>query len=143
MSSASLRRPRATVLLVVGDPRTAAGWIEALEDARFVVIATDDVETAIGHTREGGIDLIGLDASDRPATGQRLLEALGRLPEPPPLLLASSSLRGPELSAQLGAAAFLPLPCEPIDLVDECEAILAARTVPVDDLPSGPTSHER
>lgn len=142
MSSVSLRAPRATVLLLVADPQTRAAWVEALEASRFVTLATADVEVAIAHAREGGIDLIGFDASERPADGARLVAALERLPEPPPLLLASSSPRGPELSAHLGAAGFLPLPCDPTDLLDECEAVLASRPVALEDVPSGPASRD-
>ncbi len=119
---------QATVLIITADAIARDAWARALEAERHAVIAAASVEVAIGHAREGGLDAIVFDASDREHESHALMAALGRLPEPPPLVLVSSSLRGPELSAHLGAAAFVPKPCTADDIVAECQHLLGVRT---------------
>ncbi len=106
---------QATVLIITADATARGAWASALEAERHAVIAASSIAVGIGHAREGGLDAIVFDASDR-------------LPEPPPLILVSSSLRGPELSAHLGAAAFVPKPCTAADIVDECARLFGVRT---------------
>ena len=45
------------------------------------------------------------------------MRELDTLPDAPPIVLLSSSPHAPEISARMGAAAFLPKPCDPQDLV--------------------------
>lgn len=119
---------QATVLIIATDPTARGAWARALERERHAVITAAAIDTAVGHAREGGIDAIVFDATDRDADGRALMQALDRLPEPPPLVLVSGSRRGPELSAHLGAAAFVPKPCDAEDIVGECQRLLASRT---------------
>jgi DNA-binding NtrC family response regulator len=119
---------QATVLIITADATARAAWAAALEAERHAVIAATSIAVGVGHAREGGLDAIVFDASDREHEGRELVTALDRLPEPPPLVLISSSLRGPELSAHLGAAAFIPKPCTAADIVDECARLLGVRT---------------
>ena len=123
----TVRHHHGTVLVITDDPALRRAWADALEAEQHAVVAVDGVAGAIGHAREGGIDLVVFDASARPQDGRLLMEALDRLPEPPPLVLVSSSPRGPELSAHLGAAAFVPKPCTDDDLAGECVRLLAGR----------------
>jgi len=120
----------ATFLLVQPDAILRAAWSRALEANQHEVIAAADLETAIGHAREGGIDVVIFDGSERERDGRALVEELDRLPEPPPVILVSSSPRAPELSAHLGAASFVPKPCTDEDLVRECERLSYRRTRP-------------
>ena len=117
-----------TVLLVQSDAILRGVWTRALQARHHAVIAAADLETAIGHAREGGIDLVVFDGSERAHDGRALIEELDRLPEPPPVILVSSSPRAPELSAHLGAASFVPKPCTSEDLVAECERLANGRT---------------
>lgn len=45
------------------------------------------------------------------------VSALERLPDPPPFVLISDSPRAPEVSAHLGAAAFVPKPCATEEII--------------------------
>ncbi len=117
-----------TVLLVQSDAVLRGAWARALQARHHAVIGAADLETAIGHAREGGIDLVVFDGSERERDGRALIEELDRLPEPPPVILVSSSPRAPELSAHLGAASFIPKPCTSDDIVDECERLATGRT---------------
>ena len=119
---------QATVLVITADADARGAWAAALEAERHAVISAASIEVGVGHTREGGLDAIVFDASDREHEGRALVAALDRLPEPPPLTIVSSSLRGPELSAHLGAAAFVPKRCTAADIVDECARLLGVRT---------------
>ena len=127
---------QATVLFITADATARGAWASALEAERHAVIAASSIAVGIGHARERHNawrvveynDAIVFDASDREHEGRELVTALDRLPEPPPLILVSSSLRGPELSAHLGAAAFVPKPCTAADIVDECARLFGVRT---------------
>jgi DNA-binding NtrC family response regulator len=119
---------QATVLIISADPAARGSWARALETQRHAVITAATIDVAVGHSREGGIDAVVFDASDREHEGRALMTALDRLPEPPPVVLVSSSQRGPELSAHLGAAAFLAKPCTADDIVAECQRLLGSRT---------------
>lgn len=116
-----------TILLVQPDPVLRGAWSRALQLRNHSVIASADLETAIGHAREGGIDVVVFDGSERERDGRALVEELDRLPEPPPVILVSSSPRAPELSAHLGAASFVPKPCTGEDIVDECDRLSSRR----------------
>jgi len=73
---------------------------------------------------EGGIDVIVVDAE--PAVAIELSRSLHALPDPPPVVLVSSSPSAPEISAHIGAAAFLPKPFDVAELV----AIIARHVEP-------------
>ncbi len=111
----------ATILVVQEDPILRASWSKLLETHGHEVLAEADVIEAVVRAREGGIDAVVLDTSDPGRSARTLLDELQRLPEPPPLILVSSSSKAPELSARLGAAAFVPKPCTP----DEVAGVVA------------------
>lgn len=116
-----------TILLVQRDPTLRGAWSRALRARKHDVIGCADLDAAINHAREGGIDVVVFDGSDRERDGRALVEELDRLPEPPPVILVSSSPRAPELSAHLGAATFVPKPCTGEDIVAECERLSSRR----------------
>jgi two-component system NtrC family response regulator len=107
-----------TVLVVEADPKLCRRWSSALELTGHTVLVAQRLTDGIHRVREGGIDLIFLDPGDGPKGLEYFVVALSRLPDPPPFILISSSPKAPEISAQVGAAAFLPKPCTGDDIVD-------------------------
>lgn len=97
--------------------------------------------------REGGLDGVAIDAYDPAAWVLELADGLGALPEAPPVVLISGSPAAPEISARIGAAAFLVKPCEPPELVAAIERAIGApppliapleAPLEIDDEPTGP-----
>ena len=107
-----------TILLVQRDPRLNETWGEALAQGGHEVLSVDAVADGIARTREGGLDVVVLDADGDASAVRALVAELERLPDAPPFVLVSGSPDAPELSAQIGAAGFLPKPCSPEDLVE-------------------------
>ncbi|HEY0251250.1 MAG TPA: hypothetical protein VGC41_06965, partial [Kofleriaceae bacterium] len=57
----------------------------------------------------------------------------------PPIILLSSNPDAPMISAQIGATAFLPKPCDPIDLLAAVRrSTPSIRSRTFDDEPTGP-----
>jgi CheY-like chemotaxis protein len=129
-----------TVLVVQPDPLLNDAWCQTLAVRGHEVLAVSGVIDGIQRAREGGIDVVVLDSVDPSRSARALIDELQRLPEPPPLILVSSSPHAPELSAHIGAAAFVPKPCEPDDLADEVQRVATVavrRLVHIDDEPTG------
>ena len=116
----------------------------ALRDAGHEVLFAESSRDAFLRTSEGGIDVIVIDAYDPRVGVVELARNLNSLPDSPPLILVSGSPEAPEISARIGAAAFLAKPCDPVDLI----AAVARSTGDVrpvrifddfaDDEPTGP-----
>jgi DNA-binding NtrC family response regulator len=129
-----------SILLVEADPETRGAWDASLRDAGHDVQTTINTRDALPLIREGGIDVVVIDAYD-PRVGvvdfARNLEAL---PDSPPLVLVSSSPHAPEISARIGAAEFVAKPCDPAELAEIAGRLVASlRPVKfVDDEPTGP-----
>jgi len=109
-----------SILLVESEPGTRERLAAALEDREHEVLGAATAGEAFARTSEGGIDVIVVDAAD-PTVGVDLARSLQALPDAPPLVLVSSSPAAPEISARIGAAAFLPKPFE----IGELAAIIA------------------
>lgn len=106
-----------SILLVESDPETCDQWSTALGAAGHAVLAASALREAMPLIREGGIDVVIVDAYD-PRTGViELARSIEALPDSPPLILVSASPDAPEISARIGAAVFLLKPCEPAELV--------------------------
>ena len=133
-----------SVLLVESDPETLERLGSSLRDAGHEVLVAVSSREAFLRTSEGGIDVIIVDAYDPRASTVELARNLNALPDSPPIILVSSSPDAPEISARIGAAAFLAKPCDPDDLI----AAVARSTGDVrpvrifddfaDDEPTGP-----
>ncbi len=82
------------------------------------MLVAQRITDAIHRVREGGIDLVFLDPGEGPKGLEYFVVALGRLPDPPPFVLISSSPKAPHTSAHVGAATFLPKPCTGDDIVE-------------------------
>lgn len=122
-----------TILVVQADPDLRAAWTQALRDRGHAVLEVGDVAEGVRHAREGGIDVVVLDSIDPSRSAKALIDELQRLPEPPPLILVSSSPQAPEQSAHLGAAAFVPKPCLPEDVAAVADSVVSARPRALED----------
>ena len=133
-----------SVLLVVSDPETREVLGTFLRDAGHEVLVAITGHEAFLRTSEGGIDVIVVDAYDPRGGTIELARNLNSLPDAPPIILVSSSPDAPEISARIGAAAFLPKPCDPTDLVNAvARSTGGVRPVRIfddfsDDDPTGP-----
>lgn len=107
-----------TVLVVQADPKLCRRWSSALEHSGYTVLVAQRLTDGVHRVREGGIDLIFLDPGENPKGLDYFVLALSRLPDPPPFVLISSSPKAPQISAQIGAAGFLPKPCTGDDIVE-------------------------
>lgn len=129
-----------TVLVVQADPKLCRRWSLALEQSGYAVLVAQRLTDGVNRVREGGIDLIFLDPGESPRGLEYFVVALGRLPDPPPFVLIASSPKAPEISAQVGAAGFLPKPCTGIDIVELASRFVATPfTEPtIDEEPTQP-----
>lgn len=95
---------------------------------------------ALSTIRDGGIDVVVIDAYDPSVGVIELAAALEDLPDTPPLVLISGSPAAPEISARICAAHFLAKPCEPDELVGVVDRLLDHHRpiVVLDDEPTGP-----
>jgi DNA-binding response OmpR family regulator len=129
-----------SILLVETDPETCGRWTADLGEAGHAVLTATAMRDALSTVRDGGIDVIVIDAYDPTHGVVELAESLETLPDTPPLVLLSGSPAAPEISARISAAHFLAKPCEPDELVDVVARLLGqVRPVLVlDDEPTGP-----
>ncbi len=107
-----------SVLVVQPDLALNEEWSAALARDGHEVLRVSTIADGIDRAREGGLDVVLLDAADGVVSVRALVAELERLPDAPPLILVSDSPGAPELSAQVGAAAFLPKPCSTEDLAE-------------------------
>lgn len=130
-----------SILLVEADSETCDRWSTALGAEGHAVLAATVMRDALPLIREGGIDVVVIDAYGTCAAVIELARNIDALPDAPPVILISGSPAAPETSARIGAAHFLPKPCEPDELVAVIGRLLG-RHRPVrivDDEPTGPT----
>ena len=132
-----------SILLVESDPETCELWSTALGAAGHAVLAATALKEALPLIRDGGIEVVVIDAyhlQQLSASVVELARGIQALPDAPPLILISSEPDAPELSARIGAATFLPKPCEPSEILNAVSALLG-RLRPVralEDEPTGP-----
>ncbi len=128
-----------TILLVQADAELTDGWSLALEASDHTVLAARTTTEGIERVREGGIDVIVVDGSPGSKAVVNFVSHLDRLPDAPPLVLVSSSPDAPEISARLGASAFLPKPCSTGELEEIVTRLSTSGVSPiVDDEPTHP-----
>ena len=130
-----------SILVVQSDPDTRDRLGTALREAGHEVIVAFAVRDALLRLREGGIDVVVVDALDPRVGVQELARHMESLPDTPPFVLLSGSPHAPEISARVGAAAFIPKPYEPAELVVAIDR-LAGTVRPVrtfdEEEPTGP-----
>ena len=134
-----------SVLLVESDPETRERLGSFLRDAGHDVLTAVTSREAFLRASEGGIDVIVVDAYDPRGGTVELARNLNSLPDSPPIILVSSSPAAPEISARIGAAAFLAKPCDPVELVTavarctgHARPVLVPNDFAGDDEPTGP-----
>ena len=129
----------ANLLLVAAESDNSAAWRQRWLEHGHDVVAMTAIDGAIAHLREGGIDLVILDTHDSLGSISNLVTNLNRLVDAPPLLLISDSPTAPEISARIGAAGFLPKPCDNADLLREITRLVGPlrATFTMDDEPTG------
>ena len=133
-----------TVLVVDTDPDTRGRVESAIANEGNTVLVVSSLGDAFDTVREGGIDVIVIDSYDPRVGVVELARKLEALPDAPPLVLVSRSPHAPEISARVGAAAFVPKPLDVAELVAAIQRLLGevrpTRVVetPVDDDPSAP-----
>lgn len=132
-----------SILLVEADPETCDRWSDALGTAGHAVFAVAAMRDALELIREGGIEVVVIDAYDSCAGVVELARSMQALPDAPPVVLVSSSPLAPEISVRISAAQFLPKPCEPFEVVDAVHQLSAHRPVLVleDDEATGPNRY--
>ena len=133
-----------SILLVESDPETRDRLGSAMREAGHEVLLAITLREAYLRISEGGIDAVVVDSSDPRVGVVDLARSMNALPDAPPLVLVSTSPFAPEISARIGATAFLPKPCDPSDLVAIVDR-LANDVRPVrnfeDEDPTGPLRH--
>jgi DNA-binding NtrC family response regulator len=140
-----------SILLVDADPETGERLASTLRDANHEVIIAHVATDATQRLAEGGIDVVVIDAYDPRVGTIELARYMDGLPDTPPIVLVSGSRHAPEISARIGAAAFVP---KPVDLVELAAIVsrLAGNARPVrsidelgdefaDEDPTGPARH--
>jgi CheY-like chemotaxis protein len=132
-----------SILVVESDPDTIDRCGAALRQAGHEVLVAGTVRDAFLRLSEGGIDAVVIDSYDPRVGVVELAKTMNTLPDTPPVVLLSSSPFAPEISARIGAAAFLTKPCDPADLVAAVSR-LVGEVRPVrtfDDEPTGSSRH--
>lgn len=130
-----------SILLVEADVATSDEWSSALTMAGHAVFTASGMREALLVVREGGIDAVVIDVYDPRAGVAELARGMEALPDAPPIILVSGSPAAPEFSARIGAASFVPKPCDPGEVIAAVERLLGTlRPVLVlDDEPTGPS----
>ena len=128
-----------SILVLQADPSGA--WGEALEAAGHATQVVTRVRDAMHLVKDGGIEVIVIDALDPRVGVADLANEIAELPEAPPIILISSSPYAPSISVRIGAAAFLPKPLDVAELI-ALVARMATHTRPVllVDLEDEPTT---
>jgi DNA-binding response OmpR family regulator len=106
-----------SILLVESDPDTRDRLGSAMREAGHEVLVAVTMREAFLRISEGGIDAVVVDSYDPRVGVVELARTMNALPDTPPIVLVSASPHAPEISARVGAAAFLPKPFEPGELI--------------------------
>ena len=126
-----------SILLVESDPDTRDRLGSAMRDAGHEVLVAITAREAFLRVSEGGIDAVVVDSYDPRVGVVELAKNFDSLPDAPPVVLVSASPHAPEISARIGAAAFLPKPLEPSELVTALSR-LVGEVRPVRQIESSP-----
>jgi DNA-binding NtrC family response regulator len=133
-----------SILIIEADPDTRDRLGNALRGAQHEVLLAVTMNEAVLRLGEGGIDVVVIDSYDPRVGVVELARNMNALPDSPPIVLVSGSPFAPEISARIGAAAFVPKPVDTAELVAVIDRI-AGQLRPVrtiedfnDDEPTGP-----
>ncbi|MBA3540680.1 MAG: response regulator [Deltaproteobacteria bacterium] len=126
--------------IVIVQPDASDSWAPAVDAAGHAVQVASTTRDAMLLVCDGGIDLVIIDTLDPRVGLVDLARKIAALPDAPPIVLVSGSPHAPEISARIGAAVFLPKPCEPAELVAVIDRLVGQhRSVrAIEDEPTGP-----
>lgn len=127
-----------SILLVEADPEVCEQWATALGARGHAVHTAALTRDALPLLRDGGIDVVVVDAYDPRIGTVELARSIALLPDAPPLILVSASPHAPELSARMGAVAFVPKPCDAAEIVAAVSRVItnSRPVLLVDDEPT-------
>ena len=106
-----------SILIVEADTATSDAWATAFVVSGYSVLIASGMREALMTVRDGGIDVVVVDVYEPRAGIVELAHGLNALPDAPPIILVSASPAAPRVSVRIGAAAFVPKPCEPAEIV--------------------------
>jgi two-component system catabolic regulation response regulator CreB len=112
------------ILLVEAEPTTSDAWAAAFASAGHTVLTAAGMRDALAMVRDGGIDVVVIDAYDPRGGLLELARGMNALPDAPPIVLVSESPAAPSVSVRIGAATFVPKPCEPGEVVIAVDRLL-------------------
>lgn len=131
-----------SILLVESDPETRDRLGGAMREAGHEVLVAVTVREAFLRISEGGIDVVVLDSYDPRIGVTELAKNMNALPDAPPVILVSASPYAPEISARIGAAAFVAKPVDLAELVNAIGRIVGSEVRSLrnfeDEDPTGP-----
>lgn len=128
-----------SILLIEPDPVTSDLWAAALAADGHSVLEASGLREAWSVVRDGGFDAVVIDVYDPGSGVIDLARGMNDLPDAPPIILVSESPAAPWISVRIGAATFVPKPCDPDEVVAAVSRLLwRVRPLPlliVDDEP--------
>jgi DNA-binding response OmpR family regulator len=114
-----------SILLVEPDPATSESWSDAIAAAGHSVATASGIREAWTVVR---------DVYDPGSGVVDLALGMNALPDAPPIILVSESPDAPWISVRIGAATFVPKPCDPDEVVTAVNRLLwRVRPLPLDD----------
>lgn len=113
-----------SVLLVEADAAIRDAWSAAITASGHSVLTASGMREALTVVREGGVDVVVIDAYEPRAGVVELARRMNALPDAPPIVLVSESPAAPRVSVQIGAATFVPKPCEPEEVATAVARLL-------------------
>lgn len=130
-----------SILLVEPDPATSEVWSEAIAASGHSVATASGIREAWTVVRDGGFDAVVVDVYDPGSGIVDLALSMNALPDAPPIILVSDSPAAPWISVRIGAATFVPRPCDPDEVVSALNRLLwrvRPLPLPLDDEPTLP-----
>ena len=124
-----------SILLVESDLATSDAWSAAIAASGHAVLTASGLREALAVVRDGGFDVVVIDVYDPSAGIVELALGMNALPDAPPIILVSESPAAPWFSVRIGAATFVPKPCDPDEVINAVNRLLwRVRPLPIADL---------
>src|SRR5262245_30056459 len=124
-----------SILLVEADTITSDAWSATIAASGHSVFTASGMRAALSAIRDGGIYAVVIDAYEPHVGVVELAHHMNALPDSPPIILVSESPAAPIVSVRIGAAAFVPKPCDPEEVVMAINRLLWRTRPMAIDLP--------
>ncbi len=117
-----------TILIMHDDAGERSTWMRALQQDGWVVEVSADIRQALARMSRGGLNLMVAAAENGHADGAELLQAVGRMRAPLPVILVSAcgSVSDAVKAIQNGARDYLVMPVAPERLAAAVRTAMAA-----------------